>query len=87
MDRPFFYLEECLPVHNILVTGAEYISAWVKARYNLFIYFSLRAQLMACAEQILYIASFILLAVGSLQLSERERYALAATHIQEALLK
>lgn len=23
---PLFYLEECLPVHNILVTGAEYIS-------------------------------------------------------------
>jgi hypothetical protein len=81
---PLFYLEECLPVHNILVTGAEYISAWVKDRYNLFIYFSLRAQLMACAEEILYIASFILLAVGSLQL--RERYALAATHIQEAYL-
>jgi hypothetical protein len=40
---------------------------------------------MACAEEILYIASFILLAVGSQQLRERDICnALAATHIQEA---
>jgi len=41
---------------------------------------------MACAEEILYIASFILLAVGSQQLRDICN-ALAATHIQEALLK
>lgn len=70
---PLFYLMECLPVHNILVTGAEYISSigysntthlCMQAHYNLFIYF-LCAQLMACAGQRSFTLHHSFLAVGS----------------------